>query len=70
MWRKGDEIHLTAEEAEGGEKRSPLQWVLAVSLFLAIVALTAVWVIGAFESQSPVNNASAPASESPRARGQ
>lgn len=46
MQRHGDEVEETATEARAGETPGIVRWVLFVSLLLAIVALTAIWVTG------------------------
>ncbi len=40
-------IHETAEEARGGTGPGVMRYVLGISLFLAIAALTIIWVTGA-----------------------
>jgi hypothetical protein len=45
MRKEGDEIHLTEEEASGGTKPHILRYMLAVSLALTIIAMTALWVV-------------------------
>ena len=47
MERNGDEVHLTEEEASGGEQPHIVRWVLGISLTLAVGLLSAVWIIGA-----------------------
>ncbi len=47
MERHGDEVDLTTEEASGGTRPKVMRYVLAVSLLLAIVALSAIWITGA-----------------------
>ena len=47
MEREGDEVHLSSDEASGGSKPGILRYVLAVSLLLAIAALSAIWISGA-----------------------
>lgn len=47
MERHGDETHITTEEVRGGETKHILRWILAISLVLAIAALTIIWVTGA-----------------------
>lgn len=54
MERHGDEIHITTEEARAGSTPHIVRYVLAISLALAILALSAVWIIGAL-SQRPAN---------------
>ena len=47
MKRNGDQVELTTEEASGGTRPRVMRYVLAISLFLAIVLLSAVWITGA-----------------------
>ena len=54
MERQGDEIHITTEEARAGTTPHILRYMLGASLALAIVALSAVWIIGAM-SQRPAD---------------
>lgn len=49
MERHGDEIHITTEEARGGETPHIVRYVLAISLLFAIVALSYIWIAGALE---------------------
>ena len=46
MERKGDEVHLTETEATGGVKSQGVRVVLAISLALIVVAMSAVWILG------------------------
>jgi hypothetical protein len=47
MQKDGDKIDVTEEEASGGVKNQGVRYVLAVSLFLAIIVLSAMWMTGA-----------------------
>jgi hypothetical protein len=47
MHKNGDEIDVTEEEASGGVKNHGVRYVLAISLFLAIVVLSLMWMTGA-----------------------
>ena len=47
MKRNGDQVELTTEEASGGTRPRVMRYVLAISLILAIVLLSAVWITGA-----------------------
>jgi hypothetical protein len=47
MIRHGEEVEMTSEEASGGQKRSIVRYVLMVSLGLAIIALSIIWITGA-----------------------
>lgn len=40
----GDNIELSAEEASGGVTRNGVRYVLAASLFITVVALSAIWI--------------------------
>ena len=53
MERQGEEIHVTANEARGGETPSIVRYVLMVSLALAIVALSVIWISGAMTTAGP-----------------
>ena len=50
MHHEGDEIHVNSEEASGGTQPKILRYMLAASLALAIVALSAIWMTGSFLS--------------------
>ena len=57
MKKIGDEVHLETNEARAGETPHIVRYVLAVSLFLAIAALSIIWITGALsqrEAQAPV----------------
>lgn len=47
MHREGEEIHVDAEEARGASTPGVMRYVLGISLILAIVALSLVWIIPA-----------------------
>jgi hypothetical protein len=47
MERQGEEVHVTTAEARGGSTPHIVRYVLMFSLVLAILALSAVWIIGA-----------------------
>ena len=47
MHREGQETHLEAEEARAGEATGVMRYVLGISLALAVVALSIVWIIPA-----------------------
>ena len=53
MERHGDEAHLTTTEASGGSTPHIVRYVLVISLFLAIAAMTLIWVTGALTSDQP-----------------
>lgn len=52
MERHGDEVELTPTEARGGSTPHIVRYVLGISLVLAIIAMTLVWVIPALTGQS------------------
>lgn len=45
MERHGDEVHLNEEEATAASKPHVVRWVLGISLILAVIAMSAVWII-------------------------
>jgi hypothetical protein len=47
MHKDGDKINVTEEEASGRVKNVGLRYVLAISLLLAIIILSAMWMTGA-----------------------
>ena len=47
MEQHGDEIHFETDEARGGATTNVMRWVLGVSVLLAIVLLSAIWITGA-----------------------
>lgn len=53
MEQHGDETHITTTEASGGSTPHIMRYVLAISLFLAIGAMTLIWVTGALTSAQP-----------------
>ena len=58
MFRKGDEVHVSTEEARGGSTNVGMRYVLAISLALAIAALSAIWITGTSSGpQHPADNA-------------
>ena len=52
MKRIGDEVHLDVEEARSGSTPHIMRYVLAISLLLAILAMSAIWITSAL-SQRP-----------------
>ena len=55
MERQGDEVHFDTDEARGASTPNIVRWVLAISLFAAIVLLSIVWMTGA-ATQGPVES--------------
>ncbi len=47
MERDGRETHLNEVEASGGSKGGIVRWVLVISLLLAIILLSVIWMTGA-----------------------
>lgn len=56
MERHGDEVEVTTSEARGGETPHIVRYVLAISLLLAIGALSLIWITGAVSSDQPETN--------------
>jgi hypothetical protein len=52
MHEENGHTHLNEEEASGGQKNTGMRYVLLISLFLAVVILSAVWLIPAMTSTS------------------
>lgn len=50
MERHGDEVHVQTDEARGGSTPHIVRYVLAISLVLVILALSAVWMTGAMNA--------------------
>lgn len=46
MERDGDEVHLSGEEASGGRQPHIVRYVLAISLALVVVLMSAIWIFG------------------------
>jgi hypothetical protein len=47
MRKIGDEIHIETDEARAGETPHIVRYVLGISLFLAIAAMSIIWITGA-----------------------
>ena len=56
MERQGDEVHIETDEARGASTPHIVRYILAISLLLAIAALTFIWVTGAVSSHQPQQN--------------
>jgi hypothetical protein len=48
--RHGEEIHISDDEARSGSTPAIVRYVLIISLALAIGALSAIWIVGAWNS--------------------
>jgi hypothetical protein len=46
MYKVGDEVHLSQQEACGAEEYHIGRWILGISLFLVVGLLSAIWIIG------------------------
>ena len=46
MDRQGEEVHVTTEEARGGQTGLGMRYVLVISLVLVVVVLAALWLLG------------------------
>jgi hypothetical protein len=53
MEREGDEVHIQTEEARGGSTPHITRYILAISLFLAVAALSLIWITGALSTNPP-----------------
>ena len=51
MERQGEETHVTTEEARSGSTPHIVRYVLLISLTLAILAMSAVWITGALSGR-------------------
>ncbi|MXP26658.1 hypothetical protein GRI39_11485 [Altererythrobacter indicus] len=47
MDRNGDEVHVSTDEARGGSTPNVMRWVLIISVVLAVVLLSASWMLPA-----------------------
>ena len=47
MEHRGDEVHVTTDEARGANTPHIVRYILMISLLLAIAALSAIWMTGA-----------------------
>ncbi|GGB95139.1 hypothetical protein GCM10011494_12000 [Novosphingobium endophyticum] len=54
MQRIGEEVHVDTDEARAGSTPHIVRYVLLVSLALAIIAMSAVWITRAL-SERPAN---------------
>ena len=53
MEREGDEVHVNTSEARGGSTPHIVRYILAISLLLAIAAMSLIWITGALSSAQP-----------------
>jgi hypothetical protein len=50
MERQGEEVHIETNEARGGSTPHIVRYVLIISLLLAIIAMSVIWMTGAATS--------------------
>lgn len=62
MQRIGDEVHVETDEARGGSTPHIVRYVLIISLALAILALSAIWITRAL-SDKPAEGWPVPADQ-------
>ena len=62
MERQGDEVHIQTDEARGGSTPNVVRYVLAIGLFLAIAALSLIWITSALNSNPPNGGSGTPPS--------
>ena len=65
MEREGEEIHVTETEAKAGNRGNHARNILVISLFLAIIILSAMWITGALNAsqdhrQDGISNQASP----------
>jgi hypothetical protein len=53
MERQGSETHIQTDEARSGSTPHIVRYILVISLFLAIAALSLIWITGAVSSNPP-----------------
>ena len=46
MERQGDEVHVSQEEASGGSQPHIVRYILAISLLLVVLLMSAIWIFG------------------------
>ena len=56
MERHGEEVEVTTTEARGGETPHIVRYVLIISLVLAIVAMSVIWITGAVGTEQADQN--------------
>jgi hypothetical protein len=68
MERQGDEVHIETDEARGGSTPHIVRYVLVISLVLAVLALSLIWITGAVSRDTypdPVASEAVPVSTTP-----
>ncbi len=56
MERRGGETHVDTNEARAGSTPHIVRYVLIISILLAIVAMSAIWITGAANTSSSQDN--------------
>ena len=61
MRNEGGEVHSETDEARAGSTPHIVRWILGISLFFAVVLLSAIWIFGALsqgdiEEEANVSN--------------
>ncbi len=51
MRKVGEEVHLDTQEARSGDTPHIVRYVLLISLLLAILAMSAIWITGALNQK-------------------
>jgi hypothetical protein len=62
MERQGNEVHIETDEARGGSTPHIVRYVLAISLFLAVAAMSLIWITGAVTTNPPNGGSGSPPS--------
>jgi len=62
MQKFGDEVHIETDEVRGGSTPHIVRYVLLISLILAVLAMSAIWITGAL-SERPANGGPVTAEE-------
>tara|TARA_A100001391_G_scaffold83275_2_gene54515 strand:- start:18818 stop:18967 length:150 start_codon:yes stop_codon:yes gene_type:complete len=47
MQQDDQQLHMTTDDARGGSSTNVVRWVLGISLVLAVIAMSVVWIIPA-----------------------
>lgn len=58
------QVHTETDAARAGSTPNIVRWILAISLFAAIVLLSAVWITGALTHDDPIPKSSVTSSAS------
>ena len=52
----GPEIHIAADDARAGETPHIVRWVLGISLALAVIAMTAAWLLPSLAGDTTIDD--------------